>query len=99
MQKLYIDIEGSDEKLEVLTPFDADDQLNDSIKLMLDNNADEYGHLRLQGVPDDEIECYDWDEYDQEIVDLLEPQSELYILYDGIGDFEQPLGVVALMWK
>lgn len=98
MERFYIEVEGSDEKLEVVTSL-SDETLIESIKTMLDNNENGHGHLNLKGIPSEEIECYDWDEYDQEIVDLLEPQSELYILYDGIGDFEQPLGVVALMWK
>lgn len=98
MERFYIEVEESDEKLEVVTSL-SDETLIESIKTMLDNNENEYGHLNLKGIPSEEIECYDWDEYDQEIVDLIEPQSELYILYDGIGDFEQPLGVVALMWK
>ena len=98
MERFYIEVEGSNEKLEVVTSL-SDETLIENIKTMLDNNENGYGHLNLKGIPSEEIECYNWDEYDQEIVDLLEPQSELYILYDGIGDFEQPLGVVALMWK
>ena len=98
MERFYIEVEGSDEKLEVVTSL-SDETLIENIKTMLDNNENGYGHLNLKSIPNEEIECYDWDEYDQEVIDLLEPHSELYILYDGIGDFEQPLGVVALMWK
>ena len=98
MQRFYIDIENSDEKLEVVTSL-SDETLIENIKTMLDNNENEYGHLNLKGIPGEEIECYDWDEYDQEVIDLLDSRSELYELCDGIGDFEQPLGVVALLWK
>jgi hypothetical protein len=81
----------------VVTSFADNCGINNIIKLLVENNEDQYGHYTLEPVPDDEVECYSWDEADREVVDMMTPDSELYILKNGIGDFDQPLGVVLLI--
>ena len=77
----------------VVTPFE-DENIIHIIKSMLESGDEEYGHYALERVPEDEVDCYSWDEEDQAVVNQIEPSDELYILKNGIGDFEQTLGVV-----
>lgn len=77
----------------VVTPFE-DESIINIIKSMIESGDEEYGHYALERVPEDEVDCYSWDEEDQAVVNQIEPGDELYILKNGIGDFEQPLGVV-----
>lgn len=77
----------------VVTPFEDEDIIH-IIKSMLESGDEEYGHYALERVPEDEVDCYSWDEEDQKTINQMEPGDELYILKNGIGDFEQPLGVV-----
>lgn len=95
--EFYIDIEDSNDKLRCVTNVEDEFRM-ESVRTMLDNNEEECGHMRIEMVPDEEIDCYDWSDEELEMIKDMTSHSELYQVFDGIGDFEQPIGIVILMW-
>ena len=97
--EFYIDIEDcTDQKIKVVTNIE-DETIVGNIRTMVDNDADSFGHLRLEEIPDEEVDCYNWDDDEQELLDERSGWAHVNILYDGIGDFEQPIGLVILTWE
>jgi hypothetical protein len=98
INRFFVEVVDSGNKLPCVTTI-TDACTYDIIRSMVENDETCYGHIEVEHIPSDEIECYDWSESEQSVVDMIDGHSELYIVYDGIGDFRQPIGVVGLLWS
>ena len=74
------------------------EDIHDIVVKMYEADADSFGHYSMELLDENEIDCYDWDEYEQELIDKAEEEGgDVYTIKNGIGDFEQPIGVAIII--
>ena len=64
---------------------------------MIETDDYNYGHYELEDIASD-YDCYDWNEDEQLLVDYaIENDGYLFQMNNGIGDFSQPIGLIAVI--
>lgn len=77
-----------------------DDKVHEIVVRMWKTDKDSYGDYSREYVDEDEIDNYDWDDEDQDLIDKAKDENgEVYIIKSGVGEFEQPIGVVIELKK
>lgn len=77
---------------------DLTEDIHDIVVKMYEADADSFGHYSMELIDENEIDCYDWDEYEQELIDKAEEEGgDVYTIKNGIGDFEQPIGLAIII--
>ena len=77
---------------------DLTEDIHDIVVKMYEADTDSFGHYSMELLDENEIDCYDWDEYEQELIDKAEEEGgDVYTIKNDIGDFEQPIGVAIII--
>ena len=83
----------------IITPFEEDDEYNEIAAAFYDNDCENVCGYNFEDVTD-EIECYDLEEEDKEVVDAateLDCYPSFYFIQDTIGDFAQSIALIAIV--
>lgn len=77
---------------------DLTEDIHDIVVKMYEADADSFGHYSMELIDENEIDCYDWDEYEHELINKAEEEGgDVYTIKNDIGDFEQPIGLAIII--
>ena len=77
---------------------DLTENIHDIVVKMYEADTDSFGHYSMELLDENEIDCYDWDEYEQKLIDKAEEEGgDVYTIKNDIGDFVQPIGVAIII--